>query len=68
MAGLVRGLTLLHATSLVAGSIIRAGVFLKTAPMAQQLGAPSLVLAAWGAAALLARGVAELCGARGSHA
>jgi APA family basic amino acid/polyamine antiporter len=54
MAGLVRGLTLLHATSLVAGSIIGAGIFLKTAPMAQELGAPSLVLAAWGAAALLA--------------
>jgi basic amino acid/polyamine antiporter, APA family len=49
-----RDLTLLHATSLVAGIIIGTGIFLKTASMAQAVGTPSLVLAAWIAAGLVA--------------
>jgi len=48
-----RDLTLTDATSLVIGTIIGTGIFLKTAVMAQQLGTPALVLAAWGVAGLL---------------
>jgi APA family basic amino acid/polyamine antiporter len=50
---LLRGLTLTDAASLVVGTVIGTGVFLKTAVMAQQLGTPSLVLLAWLAAGLL---------------
>jgi APA family basic amino acid/polyamine antiporter len=50
---LLRGLTLTDAVSLVVGTVIGTGVFLKTAVMAQQLGTPSLVLLAWLAAGLL---------------
>ena len=50
---LVRGLTLTDTTSLVIGTIIGTGVFLKTSVMAQQVGTPQLVLAAWVAAGLL---------------
>jgi APA family basic amino acid/polyamine antiporter len=42
-----RGLTLLHATSLVVGITIGTGIFLKSAVMAQEVGTPALVLAAW---------------------
>jgi basic amino acid/polyamine antiporter, APA family len=44
---LVRSLTFTHTTSLVIGTIIGTGIFLKTAVMAQQVGSPRLVLAAW---------------------
>lgn len=44
---LKRGLTLTHAISIVIGSIIGTGVFLKTATMTQFLGHPYLVLLAW---------------------
>src|SRR5262249_33953759 len=47
---LVRGLTLTDTTSLVIGTIIGTGVFLKTTIMAQQIETPTLVLAAWVAA------------------
>ncbi len=50
---LVRGLGLVPTTSLVVGTIIGTGVFLKTARMAQAVGTPSLVLLAWVAAGLL---------------
>ena len=50
---LLRALTLTDAISLVVGTVIGTGVFLKTAVMTQQLGRPSLVLLAWLAAGLL---------------
>src|ERR1700752_4338376 len=50
---LVRGLTAMDTTALVVGTVIGAGVFLKTAVMPQDLGVPALVLAAWLAAGLL---------------
>jgi len=49
-----RDLTLLHAISLVVGVIIGTGIFLKTASMAQAVGTPALVLAAWVVAGLVA--------------
>ncbi len=55
---LVRGLTLIDATSLVVGTIIGTGVFLKTAVMAQQAGTPLMVLVTW-----VAAGVLSLAGA-----
>jgi basic amino acid/polyamine antiporter, APA family len=45
-----RDLGLTHATSLVVGVIIGTGIFLKAASMAQAVGTPLLVLAAWAAA------------------
>ena len=45
-----RDLGLTHATSLVVGVIIGTGIFLKAASMAQAVGTPLLVLAAWVAA------------------
>jgi len=50
---LIRGLTLTDTTALVIGTVIGTGVFLKTAVMAQEVGTPILVLAAWAAAGLL---------------
>ncbi|MGH9837964.1 MAG: APC family permease [Blastocatellia bacterium] len=50
---LVRGLTLADATSLVIGSIIGTGIFLKSAVMTQQLGSPGWVMAAWAVAGAL---------------
>ena len=50
---LVRGLSLSATTSLVVGTIIGTGVFLKSAKMAQSVGTPLLVLLAWVAAGLL---------------
>ncbi len=49
-----RDLTLTHATSLVVGIIIGTGIFLKSATVAQSVGTPVLVLAAWTAAGLVA--------------
>ena len=49
-----RDLTLTHASSLVVGIIIGTGIFLKSATVAQSVGTPSLVLAAWAAAGLVA--------------
>ncbi|MBV9725687.1 MAG: amino acid permease [Gammaproteobacteria bacterium] len=49
-----RDLTLTHATSLVVGIIIGTGIFLKSATVAQAVGTPGLVLAAWVAAGLVA--------------
>jgi APA family basic amino acid/polyamine antiporter len=44
---LVRGLTLTDSISIVVGTIIGTGVFLKTATMAQTMGNPTWVLIAW---------------------
>ncbi|MBV8742311.1 MAG: amino acid permease, partial [Sinobacteraceae bacterium] len=49
-----RALTLLHATSLVVGITIGTGIFLKAAVMAQAVGTPLLVLAAWVVAGIIA--------------
>src|SRR5689334_2805028 len=49
-----RDLGLTHATSLVVGVIIGTGIFLKSATVAQAVGTPALVLAAWVAAGLVA--------------
>jgi len=49
-----RDLSLTHSTSLVVGVIIGTGIFLKAATMAQAVGTPALVLAAWVAAGLVA--------------
>ncbi len=50
---LVRGLTLTDAISLVIGTIIGTGIFLKTTVMTQQVGSPEMVLLVWVAAGLL---------------
>ncbi len=55
---LIRGLTLVDTTSLVVGTIIGTGIFLKTAVMSQNVGTPGMVLAAW-----VAAGVLSLAGA-----
>lgn len=44
---LVRGLNLIDASSIVVGSIIGTGVFLKTATMSQYMGSPFMVLMVW---------------------
>jgi basic amino acid/polyamine antiporter, APA family len=49
-----RDLTFSHAAALVVGIIIGTGIFLKTASMAQSVGTPLLVLAAWVAAGVVA--------------
>jgi basic amino acid/polyamine antiporter, APA family len=49
-----RDLNLAAATSLVVGICIGTGVFLKSAAMAQAVGTPGLVLAAWAAAGAVA--------------
>jgi basic amino acid/polyamine antiporter, APA family len=50
---LIRGLTLTDTTALVVGTVIGTGVFMKAAPMAQGVGSPMLVMAAWVAAGAL---------------
>jgi APA family basic amino acid/polyamine antiporter len=55
---LVRGLGLIDASSLVVGTIIGTGVFLKTAVMAQELGSPFWVMSAW-----IFAGILSLAGA-----
>lgn len=55
---LLRGLSLIDATSLLVGTIIGTGIFLKAAIMSQTLGSSWLVLGAW-----LIAGVLSLAGA-----
>lgn len=50
---LVRGLTLVDAASIVVGSIIGTGVFLKTSTMSGLVGSPGMVLIIWVVAGLL---------------
>src|SRR5215467_6245971 len=58
MRELIRGLDFTGTTALVVGSMIGTGVFFKAAIMAQQVGSPSLVMAAW-----LVAGFMSLAGA-----
>ena len=51
--GLIRGLTLYSTTALVIGTMIGTGVYFKAAVMAQLVGSPAMVLAAWVAAGAL---------------
>lgn len=51
--GLIRGLTLIDAASIVVGSIIGTGVFLKTSTMSALVGNPYMVLMIWVVAGLL---------------
>ncbi len=53
MRQLIRGLDFTGATALVAGSMIGTGVFFKAAVMAQLVGSPAMVLAAWTVAGLM---------------
>jgi APA family basic amino acid/polyamine antiporter len=50
---LIRGLTLIDAASIVVGSIIGTGVFLKTSTMSSLVGSPLMVLLIWVVAGLL---------------
>lgn len=52
-AGFVRGLGLLDAIMMVAGSMIGSGIFIVSADIARQVGSPGLLVAAWIATALL---------------
>ena len=54
MVELRRDLTLARGIAIVVGITIGTGVFLKSAPMAQAVGSPSLVMAAWIVAGLVA--------------
>jgi APA family basic amino acid/polyamine antiporter len=54
MSELRRDLTLTHGIAIVVGITIGTGVFLKSAPMAQAVGSPALVMAAWAVAGLVA--------------
>lgn len=54
MTELRRDLTLTHGIAIVVGITIGTGVFLKSAPMAQAVGSPTLVMAAWVIAGLVA--------------
>jgi len=54
MSELRRDLTLTHGIAIVVGITIGTGVFLKSAPMAQAVGSPFWVMAAWAVAGLVA--------------
>jgi APA family basic amino acid/polyamine antiporter len=54
MTELRRDLTLTHGIAIVVGITIGTGIFLKSAPMAQAVGSPLLVMAAWVVAGLVA--------------
>jgi len=54
MSELKRDLTLTHGIAIVVGITIGTGIFLKSAPMAQAVGSPLLVMAAWAVAGLVA--------------
>src|SRR5262245_29876443 len=54
MNELRRDLTLVHGIAIVVGITIGTGIFLKSAPMAQAVGSPMLVMAAWAVAGLVA--------------
>src|SRR3569832_1641545 len=51
--GLVRGLGLLDATTLVIGSMIGSGIFIVSADVARQLPSPGLLIIAWLVSALV---------------
>lgn len=64
-ASLRRGLSSLHVVGIVVSSIVGTGIFIRSASMMQDVGAATLVVAAWIAAGLLslagALSYAELC-------
>jgi APA family basic amino acid/polyamine antiporter len=51
--GFVRGLGLLDATMIVAGSMIGSGIFIVSADIARQVGSPGLLLVTWAITGLL---------------
>ncbi len=51
--GLVKGLGLVDATTLVVGSMIGSGIFIVSADIARQVNSPALLMAAWFATACL---------------
>lgn len=51
--GLVKGLGLFDATSIVMGSMIGSGIFIVSADIARQVGSPGLLLAVWAVTAVL---------------
>ena len=53
MTQLLRSLGFVDAVSLVVGSIIGAGIFLKASVMSQAVGSPQWVMLAWVVAGLL---------------
>ncbi|HHN73237.1 MAG TPA: amino acid permease, partial [Thermopetrobacter sp.] len=52
-AGLIRGLGLLDATTIVVGSMIGSGIFVVPADIARQTNSPGLILTVWAVTALL---------------
>src|SRR4028119_1422044 len=52
-SGLVKGLGLLDATTIVMGSMIGSGIFIVAADIARQVQSPGLPLTTWGANAIL---------------
>ena len=58
--GLIKGLGLLDATTIVMGSMIGSGVFIVAADIARQVNSPGLLLAVWIVTALLTM-IAALC-------
>lgn len=52
-SGLIRGLTLMAAISMIVGNVIGTGVFFKARPMMCNVGSPTWVIIAWIAAGLL---------------
>src|SRR3982751_5551275 len=67
MANLDRALGFKESVALVVGTIIGSGIFLKSATMAQQLGSPFYVLAAWVVAGLLSLAGALVYAEIGAH-
>jgi len=59
-AGLVKGLGLLDATTLVMGSMIGSGIFIVSSDIARQVGSPGLLIVAWVVSSLLTL-MAALC-------
>ena len=51
--GLVKGLGLMDATTLVMGSMIGSGIFIVSADISRQVNSPGLLIAVWVATALL---------------
>lgn len=59
-SGLVKGLGLVDATTIVMGSMIGSGIFIVSADIGRQVQSPGLLMVVWGVAALLTI-VAALC-------
>lgn len=59
-AGLIRGLGLLDATSLVIGSMIGSGIFIVSADVARQVGSPGLMITTWVVTAVITL-IAAIC-------